>query len=161
MQAVLELQSAPATESPLARARVHRKLTVEEAANRAGVSPDAVRWLEEGRVYRFPSADLALRAAPLSAHAPGVAHHEALELAGRQAPPRHANPWPRIAVLLAIAGGVAALAAGGVLANREHARGVAHTVAPTLPAPWTIHVVVLNGSGDITYTRQVASRIGA
>jgi hypothetical protein len=30
-----------------------------------------------------------------------------------------------------------------------------------LPAPWTIHVVVLNGSGDITYTRQVASRIGA
>src|SRR5205085_10838247 len=163
MQAVLERPSAPATESPLARARVHRKLTVEEAANRAGVSPDAVRWLEEGRVYRFPSADLALEATLLYATALGIDHAEALALAGRPAPagPLRGNPWPRIAVLLAIAGGVAALAAGVVLANRDHASAVAQTVAPTLPAPWTIHVVVLNGSGDITYTRQVASRIGA
>ena len=45
MQAVLELQSAPASESLLARARVHRKLTLEEAAARAGISEDAVRWL--------------------------------------------------------------------------------------------------------------------
>ena len=30
-----------------------------------------------------------------------------------------------------------------------------------LPPPWRISVNVLNGSGDINYTRQVASRIGA
>jgi hypothetical protein len=30
-----------------------------------------------------------------------------------------------------------------------------------LPPPWRIPVNVLNGSGDINYTRQVASRIGA
>src|SRR5436305_1295954 len=106
MQAVLELQTAAATESSLARARVHRKLTVEEAAARAGIAPDAVRWLEEGRVYRFPSADLALEATLLYATALGIDHDEALELAGRPARPLRANPWPRIAVLLAIAGGV-------------------------------------------------------
>jgi hypothetical protein len=30
-----------------------------------------------------------------------------------------------------------------------------------LPPPWRIDVDVLNGSGDINYTRAVASRIGA
>jgi hypothetical protein len=30
-----------------------------------------------------------------------------------------------------------------------------------LPAPWRIPVTVLNGSGDINYTRQVASHVGA
>jgi LytR cell envelope-related transcriptional attenuator/helix-turn-helix protein len=163
MQAVLEFQFAPVTESPLARARVHRKLTVEEAATRAEISPDAVRWLEEGRVYRFPSADLALEAMLLYSSALGIGHGEALELAGRPVPPRplRGNPWPRLLVLLAIAGGVAALAAGIVLANGHPAPAVVRASAPTLPAPWTIRVVVLNGSGDITYTRQLASRIGA
>ena len=46
--------------SPLASARLHRKLTVEEAARRAGLTADQIEWLEEGRVYRFPSADDAL-----------------------------------------------------------------------------------------------------
>ena len=30
---------------------------------------------------------------------------------------------------------------------------------PTLPAPWTIPVLVLNGAGDINATRRLASRI--
>jgi hypothetical protein len=30
-----------------------------------------------------------------------------------------------------------------------------------LPAPWKISVVVLNGGGDINYTRRVADRIGS
>jgi hypothetical protein len=30
-----------------------------------------------------------------------------------------------------------------------------------LPAPWAINVVVLNGNGDLVWTRQVASRIQA
>ena len=48
--------------SPLAAARVHRKLTIEKAAKRAGLTAEQVEWLEEGRVYRFPSADDALMA---------------------------------------------------------------------------------------------------
>src|SRR5262249_5758331 len=32
---------------------------------------------------------------------------------------------------------------------------------PSLPALWTIHVDVLNGSGDINATRRLADRIGA
>ena len=47
-------------ESPLARARLHRQLTLEETARRAGITPEEVRWLEEGRVYRFPRPDDAL-----------------------------------------------------------------------------------------------------
>ena len=31
--------------------------------------------------------------------------------------------------------------------------------AATLPKPWKIHVEVLNGAGDINWTRQVGSRI--
>src|SRR5438093_13673428 len=90
--------AAPSTDSPLARARVHRQLTVEEAARRAGLRPDEVRWLEEGRVYRFPSADHALLATLLLASALGIGHREALELAGRPVPPRplQVNPWPRL-----------------------------------------------------------------
>jgi hypothetical protein len=37
----------------------------------------------------------------------------------------------------------------------------AATPTSTLPAPWAIDVDVLNGSGDIVYTRNVASRIQA
>jgi hypothetical protein len=33
--------------------------------------------------------------------------------------------------------------------------------SPSLPTPWKIRVVVQNGSGDINYTRRVASRIAA
>jgi transcriptional regulator with XRE-family HTH domain len=59
-------------ESPLARARLHRKLTVEETARRAGITAEEVRWLEEGRVYRFPRPDDALIATALYATALGL-----------------------------------------------------------------------------------------
>src|SRR6266498_2007334 len=58
-------------ESALARARLHRQLTVEETARRAGISVEQVRWLEEGRVYRFPTPDDALVATLLYATALG------------------------------------------------------------------------------------------
>ncbi len=62
----LEVAPAPAAdESPLAHARLHRQLTVDEAARRAGLEPDEVQWLEEGRLYRFPSPDRALLATVL------------------------------------------------------------------------------------------------
>ena len=111
----LEVAPGPAEdESPLARARIHRQLTVDEAARRADLSPDEVQWLEEGRLYRCPTPDRALLATVLYATALGIEHREALELAGLPTPalPFAANPWRRLGALAAIA--LAVLA--GVLA---------------------------------------------
>src|SRR5438105_15477866 len=90
-----------AEHSPLARARLHRQLTVEETARRAGISEECVRWLEEGRVYRFPSPDDALLAALLYGTALGIDNREARELAGLPVPaaPLEQNPVPRLVVL--------------------------------------------------------------
>src|SRR6266849_10002525 len=73
-------------ESPLARARLHRQLTIEETARRAGITAEEVRWLEEGRVYRFPKPDDALIATALYATALGLDNREARELAGLPVP---------------------------------------------------------------------------
>ncbi len=160
-----ELAATPKGDSPLAHARLHRQLTVEEAAKRAGLQPDEVRWLEEGRVYRFPSPDHALLATLLYASALGIRHAEALELAGRSVPPRplRHNPWARLGVLAAIAAALVALVTAiEVAGHSAKAKSPATTaVLPTLPAPWTIKVPVLNGSGDIVATRQLASRVQA
>ena len=96
-------------ESPLARARLHRKLTVEETARRAGITAEEVRWLEEGRVYRFPRPDDALIATALYATALGLDNREARELAGLPVPPQpiERSPLPR---LLVVGGVVIALA---------------------------------------------------
>ena len=96
-------------ESPLARARLHRQLTVEETARRAGITAEEVRWLEEGRVYRFPKPDDALIATALYATALGLDNREARELAGLPVPPQpiKRNPLPR---LLVVCGVVIALA---------------------------------------------------
>src|SRR3954464_8682768 len=85
-------------ESPLARARLHRQLTVEETARRAGITPEEVRWLEEGRVYRCPRPDDALIATALYATALGLDSQEARELAGLPVPrqPTERNPVPRL-----------------------------------------------------------------
>ncbi len=149
-------------ESPLAHARLHRQLTLEETARRASVSPEEVQWLEEGRLYRFPTADRALTVALLVATALDIEHREALELAGLEAPPLTASPWRRVAALAAF---LIVLAAAGVtvmLATRSSPKPSASAAnAAALPAPWEIKVVVLNGSGDIVFTRSVASRIQA
>ena len=99
----LELVS---TRSALASARLQRKLTVDEAARRAGLTPDQVEWLEEGRVYRFPSTDHAIEATLLLASALEVGQREARKLAGLPVPPQplDVNPAARLV-------GVAALSA--------------------------------------------------
>src|SRR3954465_13950468 len=96
-------------ESALARARLHRQLTVEETARRAGISVEEVRWLEEGRVYRFARPGDALPATIPYASALGIDNREARTLAGMPLPPLpvERNPVPR---LLVIAGVVLALA---------------------------------------------------
>lgn len=149
-------------ESPLARARLHRQLTVEETARRAGITAEEVRWLEEGRVYRFPRPDDALIATALYATALGLDNREARELAGLPVPPQpiERSPLPRLLVVGGL--GIALVVFAMLLliprsGNKPAQGGPSAIVAP----PWRIPVNVLNGSGNINYTRQVASRIGA
>jgi transcriptional regulator with XRE-family HTH domain len=145
--------------SPLAAARIHRKLTVDETARRAGLSPEEIEWLEEGRAYRFPSTDAALVAAVLYATALGIDQREARAIAGLAVPPapttygkgRIAAAGLAAAALLALL--VTVLPFGGNSSPNGN--------QPKLPPPWRISVDVLNGGGDINYTRQLASRIGA
>ena len=150
-------------DSPLARARVHRQLTLDETARRAGITPDEAKWLEEGRVYRFPAADDALLAAILYGSALGIDNREARELAGMPVPPApvERNPLPRLIVLgaLLVAGAIAAAVV--LLTHAGGGSGSGRTLTPTiaLPPPWRVDVSVLNGSGDYNYTRQVASQI--
>jgi transcriptional regulator with XRE-family HTH domain len=157
--------TAAGDESPLARARLHRQLTVEEAARRANVAPEEVQWLEEGRLYRFPTPDRALLVTLLYATGLGLDHREALELAGLPTPPLPANPLRRLGVFAAITALILAAVLALVLARSSSQSkpkpSAAAAAAATLPAPWAIKVVVLNGSGDIVYTRTVASKIQA
>jgi hypothetical protein len=162
------LASVPsADESPLARARVHRQLTVEEAAKRADLPPDEVRWLEEGRLYRFPTADRALLATLLYATALGIEHREALELAGLPVPPKPltVSPLRRFGAMTAFAALILAAVLAVAFARDESSSktppSASATAAATLPPPWAIKVVVLNGSGDYVWTRTVASHIQA
>jgi transcriptional regulator with XRE-family HTH domain len=154
------------TRSPLAQARLARHWTREEAANRSGLTPDEIEWLEEGRVYRFASTDDALLAAWLYAAGLDLDRREARQLAGLPVPPTllARNLRVRLAAVTAIALAAAAFAAvvtflprgGGDAAVAQRPQRAA-----SLPPAWQIKVHVLNGAGDIHYTRRVASRIGA
>ena len=162
IQPSLELVSA---RSPLAAARLHRRLTREQAARKAGLTADQVEWLEEGRVYRFPSADHAIEATLLLASSLEIDRREARELAGLSVPPRplDVNPAARLVGVAALSAALMALVAfvlvPSVAGKPEAAVDPVVAQAATLPKPWKIQVEVLNGAGDITWTRQVASRI--
>ena len=150
--------------SALAAARLRRRLTVEEAARRARLTPDQVEWLEEGRVYRFPSAEHALEATILLATALEIDTREARELAGLPVPPRPlgVNPTGRLVGVAALSAALMALVAFVLVpAISDEAPPVDPVVAQaaSLPKPWQVHVEVLNGGGDIVWTRQVASTI--
>jgi LytR cell envelope-related transcriptional attenuator len=157
--AVLEQQQLEP--SPLARARIQRQLTIDQAAARAGLTTEEVGWIEDGRLYRFGSGDKATLALLLYATALGIGRREARRLAGL--PVLESNRSNRLAVL----GGIVVTAAAVTLAfalpqflGGSNGGGAA---APdrSLPAPWKISVDVLNGGGDITYTRRVADRVGS
>jgi hypothetical protein len=151
--------------SPLAAARLHRQLTVDEAAKRAGLTADEVEWLEDGRVYRFPSADAALLATLLYATGLGIDHREARILAGlpvASKPVELVSRGRRLVVLTVVAAALAALVAILIVVPASGPkRGTTAVAESLLPPPWKLEVDVLNGSGDINYTRQVASRIQA
>jgi transcriptional regulator with XRE-family HTH domain len=159
----LETEETPAS-SALAAIRLRRRLDVEEAARRSGLTPDEIGWLEEGRLYRFATGDEAIAAAIVYAATLGIGAAEARELAGL-APPEpvaERSRVRRIAVLAALAASIAALAAAVLLTGRD-AKRTARSAPPaaSLPPPWKVRVDVLNGAGDINWTRRVASRIGA
>jgi transcriptional regulator with XRE-family HTH domain len=163
MGLVEPLEEPAGEQSPLARARLHRQLTVEEAARRAGLTADEVRWLEEGRVYRFAAPDDALVAAVLYSSALGIDNREARRLAGLPVSASERYRLPRVLVLAGLAAAAGALVAVLALPRGDHSPSAAATRAAQalLPPPWRIRVSVLNGSGDINYTRRVASRVGS
>jgi hypothetical protein len=147
--------------SPLASARLQRKLTVDEAARRAGLTAEQIEWLEEGRVYRFPSADDALVAVVLYATALGVDQDEARSLARLPVQPRPER-YPRSRIVGVAAGVVVLVALAVTLVGGFGGGGTTKTnlQAKNLPPPWKLSVDVLNGGGDIYYTRALASKIG-
>jgi LytR cell envelope-related transcriptional attenuator len=164
MEAVPALQPR-GEKPPLTAARLRRQLTVESAAKLARLTPDEVTWLEEGRLYRFPSADSASLALLLYATGLGISRREARRLAGLPIVSRPRREQVRqiagvaigVVLLTAVAG--AFILPGLVRSARPAA---ASPVAATdLPPTWRVDVDVLNGSGDMNYTRTVASQIGA
>jgi transcriptional regulator with XRE-family HTH domain len=156
-------QPSERDDSPLGRARIQRQLTRAEAARRAGITEEEAGWLEEGRVYRFPSADDALLAALLYGTALGIDNREARALAGLPVSllPSHRRSIPRLLVIAAIAASAAALVTLLLLPHTRLVHPSHAARGPSLPAPWKIPVTVLNGSGDINYTRQVAGHVQA
>lgn len=146
------------TRSPLQSVRLQRKLTREEAARRAELSADEVAWLEEGRLYRFPSANVAVSAVLAYATALGIDRREALDLAGRPRPPSASVPRILGAAALAALFAVVAVALADPRLTGDEGEAA---LDQKLPPPWRVAVDVLNGSGDINHTRRVADRIGS
>jgi hypothetical protein len=154
--------------SPLGAARLRRRLTIEEAAARAEMDIDAVRSLEENRVYRFGSNADALAAALVYAAALGVSEREARDIAGLPVRPRLIAPWWRRRWL---AVGSATVAVGVALAlflqpnlAAENSRAATspppRTAAkPTLPERWEIEVDVYNGTRIGNAAASVANQI--
>ena len=146
--------------SPLTSLRLQRKLTVEEAAKRAALWPEQVEWLEDGRLYRFPGSETAVLALLRYATALGVDQREARRLSGMPVEPPARRPVGRWiaavavgAILLALAGAVVLTVGGNESSTKR--------IEATLPPPWKVSVDVLNGSGDINYTRRIASGVGS
>jgi transcriptional regulator with XRE-family HTH domain len=146
--------------SPLARARVQRQLTVEQAARRAGLTPEEVGWIEDGRLYRFGPSEKATLALLLYATALDISRREARRLAGL--PLLESTRSNRLAVLAGVVATTLAVAVVFTLPQLlPSGNGNDAAATRNLPAPWKISVVVLNGGGDINYTRRVADRIGS
>jgi hypothetical protein len=150
---------------PLAAARLRRQLTLESAAKLARLTPEEVTWLEEGKLYRFPSGDSAALALLLYTTGLGIGRREARRLAGLPlvARPRR-DQIRQVAGMLIGAIVLVSIVGAFVLPGLLH--GATSPSSPAaaqadLPPPWKVDVDVLNGSGDMNYTRTVADKIGA
>src|SRR2546430_12462893 len=136
MELAKSLEGLPAEQrSALAALRLQRKLTVDEAAKRAALWPDQVEWLEEGRLYRFPSSEAAVLALLRYATSLGVDHREARRLSGLPVEPPPRRPFGR---WLAAGGAltlVAVLTTALVVAFGGRGSPSARQAAPPLPPP--------------------------
>src|SRR5438270_5624621 len=150
--------------SPLAEARERRDLTVKQVAYRSGLTEEEIEWLEDGRLYRFPSQSAAALAAVLYATGLGIDRYEARRLAGLPVTGSfRVNARARLIVVGAVAALLSALAVMMVTPNLNltQTRTVEAIPNANLLPPWKLKVTVENGNGDISWTRQLASHIGA
>jgi len=143
--------------SPLAAARIRRRLSLEQAAARARLRVEDVRALEHGGAGHFPSTGQAIAAVLVYAAALGVTEREARRLAGL---PGAWRPNGRAARRRTIALLAFSLAAAALLwatavpdlwyrdppAPLPPAPAVKPAQPPPLPEPWEIQVDVLNGT---------------
>jgi hypothetical protein len=164
VELVTELKGRAET-PPLAAARLRRQLTVERAAKLARLTPDEVSWLEEGRLYRFDSSESAVTALLLYSTALGVSRREARQLAGLPVLPRPTLTDAKSKTAFGVGLSVVVATVAAVLLLPGLVRGSSPEPIggsqAGLPATWKISVDVLNGSGDMNYTRRVADRIGS
>ena len=150
--------------SPLADARERHGLSVTQVAYRTGLSEQEIEWLEDGRLYRFPSQNQAVLSAVVYATAVGIDRSEARRLAGLPVSSTvRVNAKVRLIVVGAMAALLSALAVMVLTPNLRITRTRTVEAIPNanLVPPWKLQVTVENGIGDITWTREVASRIGA
>lgn len=149
--------------SPLREAREKRELTLRAVALRSGLSEQEIEWLEDGRIYRFPSQSAAILAAVVYATAIGVDRAEARRLAGL--PVTRSVTVNARARLIAVGAAAALLSALAVMVfspnlSVTRTRTVEAIPDANLPPPWKLEINVENGTGDIAWTRELASRIG-
>jgi len=151
--------------SPLAGARSRRSLSSRQVAYRSGLSEQEIEWLEEGRLFRFPSQNAAILATVVYATALGIDRFEARRLAGLPITGGgfRVNARARLIVVGALTALLAALAVMIVAPNLHLTRTRTVEAPPNagLVPPWKLNVTVENGAGDITWTRTLASRVGA
>ncbi len=150
--------------SPLVHARERHGLSITQVAYRTGLPEQEIEWLEEGRLYRFPSQNEAILAAIVYATAVGIDRFEARRLAGLPITGTvRVNAKARLVVVGAVAALLSAFAVMVVAPNMRvtQTRTVEAIPNANLVPPWKLHVTVENGNGDITWTRTVASRVGA
>ena len=161
MELARPLDAPTEQRSVLAALRLRRKLSVEEAAKRAALWPDQVEWLEEGRLSRFPTSEAAVLALIRYATWLGIDHREARRLSGLPVEPPRRKQLARWLAAGGAVGLVTILLGALALAFGDSGPTPASRAAAALPAPWRVTVDVLNGSGDINYTRRLASRVGS
>lgn len=150
--------------SPLRDARERRDLTVRAVALRTGLTEQEVEWIEDGRMYRFPSQSAAVMAAVLYATGLGIDRSEARRLAGLPVTRSlSVNYRARLIAVGAVAALLSALAVLVVTPNLRLTRTRTVEAVPNanLVPPWKLQINVENGNGDIAWTRELASRIGA
>ena len=146
---------APLRPSPLAAARIRRRLTVEEAAARAQLAVDEITSLEESRIWRFPSSGEALAASLVYAASLGITEREARRLAGLPVRARVLETLSlrRLVALFAFAAACTALAWSILVpgldpTDQTPVRPVPQPAAAPAPLPerWEIQVDVFNGT---------------